>query len=142
MRLIASLIRRVLLPVACLSAASLHAESVKVYVLAGQSNMEGKVQKILMDHQATDSKTSELFKHLRKDNDWIVRDDVMIKSLSLRRCVPSSQLRLAQGQWFPGSVFQNHRVLQHSQLRARNQAHAQLRTPRTGPRLPQPSSWQ
>ena len=81
MRLIASLIRRVLLPVACLSAASLHAESVKVYVLAGQSNMEGKVQKILMDHQATDSKTSELFKHLRKDNDWIVRDDVMIKFL-------------------------------------------------------------
>ena len=57
------------------------ADTVKVYVLAGQSNMEGKVQRILIDHQATDEKTKEIFAHLRNDDGWITRDDVMIKYL-------------------------------------------------------------
>ncbi len=56
-------------------------ESVKVFILAGQSNMEGKVQSKLMEHQASDPKTKDLFKHLRKGEDWIVRDDVWIKFL-------------------------------------------------------------
>ena len=63
------------------SAVSGAAEAVKVFVLAGQSNMEGKVQRKLMDFQATDEKTKDLFAHLRKDGDWITRDDVMIKFL-------------------------------------------------------------
>jgi len=54
---------------------------VKVFVLAGQSNMEGKAQNALLDHQATDAKTKALFEHLRKDGKWIVRDDVFIKYL-------------------------------------------------------------
>ncbi|MCE9534678.1 MAG: sialate O-acetylesterase [Planctomycetes bacterium] len=54
---------------------------VKVFILAGQSNMEGKAPNMLLDHQATDSKTKELFAHLRKDDKWIVRDDVFIKFL-------------------------------------------------------------
>lgn len=44
--------------------------------------MEGKAQNKLLEHQATDAKTKELFAHLRKDGKWIERDDVMIKYLN------------------------------------------------------------
>jgi len=54
---------------------------VKVFILAGQSNMEGKAKNVLLEHQATDEKTKALFEHLRKDGKWIVRDDVFIKYL-------------------------------------------------------------
>lgn len=54
---------------------------VKVFILAGQSNMEGKAPNALLDHQAADPKTKDLFTHLRKDGKWIVRDDVFIKFL-------------------------------------------------------------
>lgn len=54
---------------------------VKVFILAGQSNMEGKAPNALLDHQATDAKTRNLFAHLRKDDKWIERDDVFIKYL-------------------------------------------------------------
>ena len=65
-----------------LSAGSAAAEdTVKVFVLAGQSNMEGKVQSILMEHQSTDAKTKDLFKHLRNEDGWITRDDAFIKFL-------------------------------------------------------------
>jgi len=57
------------------------AEPVKVFILDGQSNAGGTVQKFLLDHQATDPKTKDLFAHLRKDGKWIVRDDVFIKFL-------------------------------------------------------------
>jgi len=56
-------------------------KTVKVFILAGQSNMEGKAANELLNHQATDPKTQELFAHLRKDGEWIVRDDVFIKFL-------------------------------------------------------------
>ena len=55
--------------------------TVKVFILAGQSNMEGKAPNALYEHQATDAKTKELFAHLRKNDKWIVRDDVFIKFL-------------------------------------------------------------
>jgi Carbohydrate esterase, sialic acid-specific acetylesterase len=63
--------------------APLHAadKPVKIFILAGQSNMEGKAPNALFDHQATDAKTKESFAHLRKDDKWIVRDDVFIKYL-------------------------------------------------------------
>ncbi len=54
-------------------------DTVKVFVLAGQSNMEGKAKNSLLDFQATDPKTADLFKHLRKDGKWIVREDALIK---------------------------------------------------------------
>jgi len=54
---------------------------VKVFILAGQSNMEGKAPNTLLDYQAEDPKTKDLFKHFRKDGKWIVRDDVFIKFL-------------------------------------------------------------
>lgn len=57
------------------------ADTVKVFILAGQSNMEGKAKNTLLDHQATDPKTKDLFSHLRKEGKWIVRDDVFVKFL-------------------------------------------------------------
>ena len=54
---------------------------VKVFVLAGQSNMEGKAPNALLTHQATAPETKQLFAHLRKDGEWIVRDDAFIKYL-------------------------------------------------------------
>src|SRR5271170_4031256 len=43
--------------------------------------MEGKAPNALLDHQATDPKTKDLFAHLRKDGKWIVRDDVFVQFL-------------------------------------------------------------
>jgi len=53
----------------------------KVFILAGQSNMEGKAPNALFDHQATDPKTKDFFAHLRQGDRWLVRDDVFIKFL-------------------------------------------------------------
>lgn len=57
------------------------ADTVKVFLLAGQSNMEGQASNELINHQATDEKTRDLFKHLRTGEEWTVRDDVFIKYL-------------------------------------------------------------
>jgi hypothetical protein len=56
-------------------------KTVKVFILAGQSNMEGKAPNTLFDYQAEAPETKDLFKHFRKDGKWIVRDDVFIKFL-------------------------------------------------------------
>lgn len=56
-------------------------KTVKVFILAGQSNMEGKAQNVLLEHQAAAPETKELFAHLRRGDEWIVRDDVFIKYL-------------------------------------------------------------
>ena len=56
-------------------------DTVKVFILAGQSNMEGKAKNELFEYQATAPKTKAFFAHLRKDGKWIVRDDVFIKYL-------------------------------------------------------------
>jgi len=56
-------------------------KTVKVFILAGQSNMEGKAKNKLLDYQAEAPQTKQLFAHLRKDGEWIVRDDVFIKYL-------------------------------------------------------------
>jgi alpha-galactosidase len=57
------------------------APAAKVFILAGQSNMEGKATNTLFDYQATASDTKDFFAHLRKDGKWIVRDDAFIKFL-------------------------------------------------------------
>ncbi len=56
-------------------------DPVQVFVLAGQSNMEGKAPNTLLDFQATDPRTRDLFTPLRKDDQWIARGDVFIKFL-------------------------------------------------------------
>ncbi|MEM6472202.1 MAG: sialate O-acetylesterase [Planctomycetota bacterium] len=69
-------------PLLLLVALSVHgSDTVKVYILAGQSNMEGKAKNSLWNYQATDEKTSDFFAHLRDGNQWIARDDVFIKYL-------------------------------------------------------------
>ena len=57
------------------------AKTVRAFILAGQSNMEGKAKNSLLDFQATDDKTKEHYAHLRDDDGWITRDDVFIKFL-------------------------------------------------------------
>ena len=54
---------------------------VKVFILAGQSNMEGKAKLALLDYQARQPATRELYAPFRKDGKWIQRDDVWIKFL-------------------------------------------------------------
>ena len=54
---------------------------VKVFVLAGQSNMEGKSKVSLWDHQAKDPKTKDFFAHLRDGDGWVKSADVFINFL-------------------------------------------------------------
>jgi alpha-galactosidase len=54
---------------------------VQVYILAGQSNMEGKAKLSLLEYQAKDPATRDLYRHLRKGDAWAVRDDVWVKFL-------------------------------------------------------------
>ncbi|NNE91659.1 MAG: sialate O-acetylesterase [Verrucomicrobiales bacterium] len=56
---------------------------VKVFLLCGQSNMEGKAKVSLMDYQARQEATKSIFTHLRTDDGkgWKERDDVFIKFL-------------------------------------------------------------
>ena len=58
---------------------------VKVFILAGQSNMEGK-GKIdpLLNHQIIATETKDFFAHLHKDGKYIERDDVWINYLERR----------------------------------------------------------
>lgn len=54
---------------------------VQVFILAGQSNMEGKAKMELLDYQIKAPDTKEFFKHLHTDGKYVVRDDVWIKFL-------------------------------------------------------------
>jgi alpha-galactosidase len=58
--------------------------TVKVFLLAGQSNMEGKAQNRLLDYQAAQPNTAHHYTHLRDGDSWAVRDDVFIKFLDRR----------------------------------------------------------
>jgi hypothetical protein len=52
---------------------------VKVFILAGQSNMEGKAKVSLLEYQLGQPGTGALFKNLKKNGKWIERDDVWIR---------------------------------------------------------------
>ncbi len=54
---------------------------VRVVLLAGQSNMVGHASTELLESQATAPETSDHYDHLRDENGWIERDDVVIKFL-------------------------------------------------------------
>ena len=54
---------------------------VKVFILAGQSNMEGKARVTLLQHQITQPETKDRFQHLHRNGDWVERSDVWIKFL-------------------------------------------------------------
>ncbi len=57
------------------------ADPVKVFILAGQSNMEGKGKVSLLEHQISQPETRALFEHLQKDGKWVERADVSIRFL-------------------------------------------------------------
>jgi alpha-galactosidase len=57
-------------------------KKVKVFILAGQSNMEGKAKIELLEYQADQPETRDIFKHLKKNGKWVVRDDVWINFLN------------------------------------------------------------
>ncbi len=56
----------------------------KVFILAGQSNMEGKANLELLEYQVDQPETRDFFKHLKKNGEWVVRDDVLINFLDRR----------------------------------------------------------
>ncbi len=58
---------------------------IKVFILAGQSNMEGKGGiDPLLNHQIKAPETREFFAHLHKDGKYVERDDVWINFLNRR----------------------------------------------------------
>src|SRR5688572_15124446 len=72
------------LAVVVLAATAAAAKPGKVFILAGQSNMEGKAKLDLLNYQAAQPATAGLYKHLRKGDQWAERDDVWIKFLDRR----------------------------------------------------------
>ncbi len=56
----------------------------KVFVLAGQSNMEGKAKLELLEHQIRAPETRERFAHLHRKGEWVERSDVFISFLNRR----------------------------------------------------------
>src|SRR5438132_13061644 len=64
-----------------LVAAPADKSAIKVFVLAGQSNMEGKAKLSLLEYQIKQPATRSRFAHFQKDGQWITRDDVWIKFL-------------------------------------------------------------
>lgn len=57
---------------------------VKVFILAGQSNMEGKAPVKLLDQQIAAPDTKDFFAHLHVNGEYITRDDVFINYLNRR----------------------------------------------------------
>ena len=58
---------------------------VKVFILAGQSNMEGKCKiDPLLNHQIKAPETRDFFAHFHKDGEYIEREDVWINYLKRR----------------------------------------------------------
>jgi len=50
-----------------------------VFILAGQSNMEGKAKIELLEYQVKQPENRQIFGHFQKDGKWVERDDVWIK---------------------------------------------------------------
>lgn len=53
-------------------------EKVKVFILAGQSNMEGKAAASTLERVLQDAQTRKRFEHLQKNGKWVVREDVFV----------------------------------------------------------------
>ncbi len=96
-RPIATALALLLLPTTAPLRADDPPKPIKVFILAGQSNMEGKAKVSLLEYQAQQPATRDLFSHLRKDDKWVERDDVWIKFLDRRG-------RLTVGYGSPGCI--------------------------------------
>ncbi|MBA2115500.1 sialate O-acetylesterase [Bremerella alba] len=60
-------------------ASASQAAPVKVFILCGQSNMEGKGAIKHLEQLLADPATAKTYQHLRDDNGWVERDDVFIQ---------------------------------------------------------------
>ncbi len=69
----------------------------RVFVLAGQSNMEGKAKMSLLEYQIAQPATRPLFAQFQKDGKWIERDDVWVKFLDRKG-------KLTAGYGSPGCI--------------------------------------
>lgn len=65
----------------CALTSAVEKAPIKVFILAGQSNMEGKAKVSLLEYQAQQPATRELFAHWQQEGRWLERDDVRIKFL-------------------------------------------------------------
>ena len=87
-----------LILLAAISAQATDKKPVKVFILAGQSNMEGKGKvDPLLNHQIHAPETKEFFAHFHKDGKYIEREDVWINFLNRRG-------RLTVGFGSPGRI--------------------------------------
>lgn len=57
---------------------------VKVFILAGDSNMAGRAANSLLKYQASQPATKERFQHLVHDGEYVAREDVWIKYFRLK----------------------------------------------------------
>jgi hypothetical protein len=73
--------------------------TVKVFIYAGQSNAQGKAPIAIAEAQAEAPATKYLYKHLRKDGKWIVRDDVFFRYASQGPQGTQGPLRIGMGSW-------------------------------------------
>lgn len=55
------------------------AEPLRVFILVGQSNMEGKGSIKHLEQLLADPDTAATYRHLRSDGDWVERDDVFVR---------------------------------------------------------------
>jgi serine/threonine protein kinase len=53
---------------------------VKVFILAGDSNMAGRAKSSLLRYQAFQPETKQRFQHLLEGKEWVVREDVWVKN--------------------------------------------------------------
>lgn len=92
------------------------AKKVKVFILAGQSNMEGKGSMRLAEYQSEAPQFKDFYVHLKKDGRWIVRDDVWVNFLDRRgnltvgygspNCIgPELEFGIALGDYFEEPVL-------------------------------------
>ncbi len=86
-----------LLSVAVFSTTQVHAETVKVFFLVGQSNMEGKGNPIHLDTYREDPMIKPTYASLKDGDDWRVRDDVWITYPSKARGAKHGPLTVGYG---------------------------------------------
>lgn len=101
---------------AAAAAAPDRSKPVKVFILAGQSNMEGKGSMKLAEYQSTAPEFKEFYRHLKPDGQWVVREDVWINFLERRgnltvgfgspNCIgPELEFGLVVGDYFKEQVL-------------------------------------
>ena len=98
------------------------AKPVQVFILAGQSNMEGKAAVTTLDAVIDDAETADKYKHLKDGDGWAKRDDVFVTFLDR----PTSELAPGHG---PLSVGFG------SPRRVRNQDGERIHVAGVGPEL-------